>query len=98
MPKTSKKLIEAQEEWEYKIQRAKLVRKNWKDLFRVDMAKDYIDGKQNAPLSFRDDIQLRSAVRSKGHRRCAEQRQPFFLHVSHDSPNPYKSLSHLRNR
>ena len=47
MPKTSKKLIEAQEEWEYKIQRAKLVRKNWKDLFRVDMAKDYIDGKQN---------------------------------------------------
>jgi len=47
MPRISQKLSEAQDTWEEKIQRAKKVRKNWKDLFRVDMLRDYIDGKQN---------------------------------------------------
>ena len=47
MPKTPNYLRDAQKEWEEKIDRAKKVRKNWKDLFRVDELRDYVDGKQN---------------------------------------------------
>ena len=46
MPRISKKDSEIQEEWEEKIRRAKAVRKQWKDLFRVDLARQYLDGKQ----------------------------------------------------
>lgn len=47
MPRPSKKLQEAQETWETNIGRAKKVRKSWKNLFKVDMARDFMDGKQN---------------------------------------------------
>ncbi len=47
MAKTPNYLKDAQKTWEDKISRAKKVRKNWKDLFRVDMLRDYVDGKQN---------------------------------------------------
>jgi len=45
--KISQKSQTFQEKWEWNIHQAKGVRKNWKELFRVDMAKDYMDGKQN---------------------------------------------------
>jgi hypothetical protein len=48
-PKKSKKTDaqDFQSTWVGKIDRAKEIRKNWKELFRVDMLRDYIDGKQN---------------------------------------------------
>jgi hypothetical protein len=47
MPRITKSQGKTQEKWETNIARAKKVRKNWKDLFRVDMAREYMDGKQN---------------------------------------------------
>ena len=42
----SKKAKNFQATWMDKIGRAKKVRKNWKDLFRVDLARQFLDGKQ----------------------------------------------------
>lgn len=47
MPRVSKRDQEAQKDWEDRIARAKKVRENWKKLFKVDMGRDYFDGKQN---------------------------------------------------
>ena len=47
MPKIAQSKYDAQQTWEENISRAKKVRKNWKDLFRVDLAVEYFDGKQN---------------------------------------------------
>jgi len=47
MPKYRRELLDAQETWEWKIGRAKKVRKNWKELFRIEMIKNMLDGKQN---------------------------------------------------
>lgn len=47
MAKVSKKQFEIQETWIDKLARAKKVRKAWKDLFHVDIAREYLDGKQN---------------------------------------------------
>jgi hypothetical protein len=49
MPKISQKSKDTQTYWEDKINRAITVRQNWKDLFRVDPAKEYLDGKQRPP-------------------------------------------------
>lgn len=38
---------DTQKLWEERINRAKKVRTNWKELFQVDLARDYFDGKQN---------------------------------------------------
>lgn len=46
MPRTSKKSLEKQKYWENRIARAKSVKKNWKELFKVDLIREYIDGKQ----------------------------------------------------
>ena len=43
----SKKTEKIQASWENKISRAKAVRSAWKALFKVDKARDYLDGKQN---------------------------------------------------
>src|SRR4030042_22392 len=43
----SKKSQDIQAKWEDRIGKAKKVRAEWKNLFRVDLAKDYFDGKQN---------------------------------------------------
>jgi hypothetical protein len=43
----AKKAESKQKQWEDRITRAKLVRKSWKDRFRVDMARDYFEGLQN---------------------------------------------------
>jgi hypothetical protein len=47
MSKISQKSQTFQEQWEWNIHQAKGVRKNWKDLFRVDLARQMMDGKQN---------------------------------------------------
>src|SRR5574343_1398727 len=47
MAKAAKKDIDVQKKWEDRINRAKAVRKKWKHLFKVDMAREYFDGKQN---------------------------------------------------
>lgn len=39
--------VEAQKTWEDKINRAKAVRKNWKDKFRVDLGYEFFEGAQN---------------------------------------------------
>ena len=49
MARTSKDAVKSQKRWEEKITRAKQVRKTWKDLFRVQLALDYLDGKQRPP-------------------------------------------------
>jgi hypothetical protein len=49
MGRKSKAKEESQKDWEDKIARAKKVRKAWKDLFSVDLAKEYFDGKQRPP-------------------------------------------------
>lgn len=49
MARKSKKAMEIQKLYEQKISRAKRVKKNWKELFRVDLILEYLDGKQ-APL------------------------------------------------
>lgn len=46
MPKTSKKAVECQKYWEQRIMRSKKVRKVWKDLFKVELIREYLDGKQ----------------------------------------------------
>lgn len=46
MARKSKTLIQQQRKWEDKISRSKQVRKNWRDLFRVALALEYLDGKQ----------------------------------------------------
>jgi hypothetical protein len=46
-PRKADKHFDAQRTWEDRIQRAKKVREHWKKLFRVDLARDYYDGKQN---------------------------------------------------
>uniref|UniRef100_A0A6M3IGZ1 Putative head tail connector protein n=1 Tax=viral metagenome TaxID=1070528 RepID=A0A6M3IGZ1_9ZZZZ len=47
MAKASQAQIDNQKKWEDRINRAKKVRENWKQLFRVDMAREFFDGKQN---------------------------------------------------
>ena len=47
MARTSKSDQDAQKTWEDRINRAKAVRKNWKDKFRVDMGYEYFEGAQN---------------------------------------------------
>src|SRR5574343_1630148 len=47
MAKAAKKDIDVQKKWEDRINRAEAVRKEWKDLFKVDMAREYFDGKQS---------------------------------------------------
>lgn len=47
MPRIAKSKRDNQQKWEDRISRAKKVRKSWKDLFRVDMVREYLDGKQN---------------------------------------------------
>jgi len=49
MPRISIKAQEVQKKWENKIYRAKKVRKNWKELFKVQLALNYLDGKQRPP-------------------------------------------------
>lgn len=49
MGRLSKKEVEQQKYWENKINRAKKVKKNWKDLFKVDLIREYLDGKQKRP-------------------------------------------------
>jgi hypothetical protein len=49
MGRKSKSATDAQKRWEDRIARAKAVKKTWKDLFRVQMALDYFDGKQRPP-------------------------------------------------
>lgn len=49
MPRPSKKDKQVQLLWEDRIARAKKVRKNWKDLFHVDLIREYLDGKQKDP-------------------------------------------------
>ena len=46
MAKPSKKSQDLQAFWIGRIERAKKVKKSWKDLFRVDLIRDYLDGKQ----------------------------------------------------
>ncbi len=46
MARKSKSAMSAQKVWEEKISRAKQVKKNWKDLFKVQLALEYLDGKQ----------------------------------------------------
>jgi len=52
--KASKKDKDLQQKWEDRLNRAKKVRKSWKDLFQVDLAKDFFDGKQK-DNSYSDD-------------------------------------------
>jgi hypothetical protein len=47
MPRTSQSSVDLQKNWEDKISRAKKVRTEWKNLFRVDLARDFFEGKQN---------------------------------------------------
>ncbi len=47
MPKPKKSDVDAQKYWDNQISRAKSVRKKWKELFKVDMLKEFFDGKQN---------------------------------------------------
>ena len=56
MPRTSKKQFKIQQTWVDKIARAKKVRKTWRDLFKVDLARDYLDGKQNPGYPVEDWI------------------------------------------
>jgi len=49
MGRKSKKQQDTQAEWENKIYRAKKVRQNWKDQFRVDLAYEYFEGRQKDP-------------------------------------------------
>ena len=46
MPRVAKKDQELQKLWEQRINRAKKVRKAWKDLFKVELIREYLDGKQ----------------------------------------------------
>ena len=46
MARKSKSAMSVQKIWEEKIARAKQVKKNWKDLFKVQLALEYLDGKQ----------------------------------------------------
>jgi hypothetical protein len=46
-PRKVEKRYDAQKSWEQRLQAAKKVRDHWKKLFRVDLARDYYDGKQN---------------------------------------------------
>ena len=43
----SKKEQDVQKKWIQRINRAKSVRKNWKEKFKVDLALEYFDGQQN---------------------------------------------------
>jgi hypothetical protein len=47
MARVSAKSIDRQKYWEDSISRAKQVRKTWKDRFKVDLGKEYFEGKQN---------------------------------------------------
>ena len=47
MARVKKSSVDAQRYWEDRISRAKGVRKKWKDLFQVDLLRDFFDGKQN---------------------------------------------------
>jgi len=47
MARPSKADADAQQTWEDRINRAKAVRKNWKDRFKVDLGVEYFEGMQN---------------------------------------------------
>ena len=47
MARIPKEQYECQKRWETSVHRAVGVRKDWRDLFRVDMAREYLDGRQN---------------------------------------------------
>jgi len=54
MARIAQSQVDAQRNWEEKVLRAKKVRKNWKDLFRVQLALNYLDGKQR-PQGYSDE-------------------------------------------
>ena len=58
MPKTSKKQMGIQSAWMDKINRAKKVRQEWRELMRVEMALQYLDGKQNPGVASEDWITI----------------------------------------
>jgi hypothetical protein len=58
MPKISKKLLDEQELWLNKIARAKKVRASWRDLFKIELAREYLDGKQNPGYDVEDWITI----------------------------------------
>ena len=47
MPKIAKKKYEIQTAWTDKLTRSKRVRSAWRELFNIDIAREYLDGKQN---------------------------------------------------
>jgi len=58
MPRVAKKQFEIQQTWIEKIGRAKKVRTAWRDLFHVDLAREYLDGKQNPGYDHEDWITI----------------------------------------
>jgi hypothetical protein len=58
MAKTSIKQADAQSVWEEKISRAKRVRTVWRELFQVELAREYLDGKQNPGYPAEDWITI----------------------------------------
>lgn len=55
MPKYSKKSMDLQNLWMSRINRARKVKKNWKDLFRVNLIREYLDGKQKVDFYADED-------------------------------------------
>lgn len=47
MARQSQKSQKAQKTWEERINRAKAVRRHWKEMFKVALARDYWEGRQN---------------------------------------------------
>lgn len=58
MPKIAQKTFDIQKDWEEKISRAKKVRNNWAELFKVKQAREYLDGKQNPGIPAEDWITI----------------------------------------
>ena len=58
MARISKKQTKTQQIWMEKISRSKKVRKTWRDLFKVDMMREYLDGKQNPGYDEEDWITI----------------------------------------
>ena len=56
MARVTKKQIRSQKIWMEKIHRAKKVRASWRELFKVDQAREYLDGKQNPGFDKEDWI------------------------------------------
>lgn len=58
MAKATKKEQDIQSIWLDRIRRAKKVRSDWRKLMKVDMAREYFDGKQNPDVSDEDWITI----------------------------------------